>query len=229
MTALAKGLRLLGLLALCLSSAARAWPVEVYADLEAGSERFYKLTALEWAQVEDPKVATAERMETGELLLSGVTPGRTLLLLYAEGRFGVWRVRVAAKGGKAPVVMQELAASPVAKACPKAKVGREDDAPQLSVHVADDGCRRALLGFLAQDGFSARQLQLTFEIPVLQAQLAASAQALPAPLREKVRLRYLGAGLVLEGSLSEEEHRQVLWTLFRQAVGRVALEDRTRE
>ncbi len=215
------------LAAAALALPARAWPVDVYADLEAGKERFFKLAAVDWAVVEDPKIASAERVETGELLLTGVAPGRTLLLLYGEGKFGVWRVRVAPKDGKLPPLAAGPQLSPaVTKACPKAKLTGEGDARELSATVPDDACRRALLPLFEQDGLNGRQLLLTFEVPALQAQLAATQAALPAALRAKVTLKYLGAGLVLEGALTQQEHREVLWTLFRQAVGRVALDDR---
>ena len=39
-------------------------------------------------------------------------------------------------------------------------------------------------------------------------------------------MSYHGAGLLLEGSTTPEGHRRALWELFRQSVGRVALEDR---
>ena len=38
--------------------------------------------------------------------------------------------------------------------------------------------------------------------------------------------RYSGAGLVLQGKATPEDHRRALWELFRQSVGRVPLEDR---
>ena len=112
----------------CPPRARRAWPVDLVVPLEAGKERFHKLSAVDWVEVEDPSIATAEVLEgSNELLLTGVKPGRTLLLLYAEGKFAVWRLVVGAPG-RPPE--PEPAAEPLAaarKACPglKATEGAE--------------------------------------------------------------------------------------------------------
>nr|WP_257453262.1 pilus assembly protein N-terminal domain-containing protein [Archangium lipolyticum] len=202
---------------------ALAWPVDLLVPLEPGKERFHKLSAVDWVEVEDPSIVTAEVLQgSNELLLTGLKPGRTLLLLYAEGKFAVWRLVVGAPG-KPPE--REPSAEPLAaarKACPglKATEGAERS---LTALVKDARCREALLALLKTDAYLARELDLTFELPVLQAQLAALTGALKG---SGLTVSYHGAGAVLAGSTTPEGHRRALWELFRQSVGRVPLEDR---
>ena len=203
-----------------------AWPVDVVVDLEAGSERFERPSAIGWAQVEDPKIATAEVLESGELLLSGVSPGRTLVLLYAEGKFAVWRLRVAPRGGKVKPVEGGEALAAAKKACPglTPHPGAEESA--LVGTIKDERCRQALLSLFQTDAYLARELELTFEMAALQTQLIALQAAFKAAGLPKLDARYHGAGLVLDGRVSEGEHRQVLWEVFRRSVARAPLEDR---
>lgn len=210
--ALARALWLL----LLAAGAACAWPADVYVDLEAGAERFQRLSALDWVEVEDPSVATAEVLDSGELLLTGKSPGRTLLLLYAEGKVAVWRLRVAAKGAKPKVEPEGGALAAARTACPDLKV----DGSNLTVTIKDERCRQALLALFKTDAFSARDLELTFEVAALQAQLSA------LQLGAQVEAQYAGAGLILKGKLPEKVYRRVLWQVFQRSVGRVALEDR---
>jgi hypothetical protein len=187
-----------------------AWPVDMVHDVEPGKEKFVRVAAVEWVDVEDPAVATAEIMESGEVLLSGHKAGRTLVLLYAEGRFAVWRLRV---GGK-PVPGDLEGAN---KACPTLEKKAE-----LVVTVSDERCAKALRGLFETDAVVARELDLTFEGKVLQAQLKSLQEGLPRSVASK----YVGAGLVLEGHATAAEHRKILWEVFRRSIGRVALEDR---
>jgi hypothetical protein len=214
----------LAALLLCLfPPRAAAWPVDLSMSLEPGKERFHKLSTVEWIEVEDPSIATAEVLTgSNELLLTGVKPGRTLLLLYAEGKFAVWRLVVGAPG-RPPE--PEPSAEPLAaarKACPglKATEGAERT---LSAYVKTGRCREALRTLLKTDAYLARELELTFEMTVLQEQLVALTAALKG---SGLTVSYHGAGLLLEGSTTPEGHRRALWELFRQSVGRVALEDR---
>ncbi len=208
------------MVALC-AGAAHAWPADVYVDLEPGREVFRRLAAVEWVEVEDPSVATAELLSSGELLFSGHKPGRTLVLLYAEGKFAVWRLRVGPKGEN--VTPAKVDPASMVKACPGAKVGEK-----LVVSVRDERCRAALIRYLEGDAFSARDLELTFELQALQAQLAAMQKRLEEAGLGAVRLRYLGAGLNVDGELTRKEHRSVLWNLFRESAGRVPLDDESR-
>lgn len=203
-------------LLLLAAGAAYAWPADVYVDLEVGAERFQRLSALDWVEVEDPSVATAEVLDSGELLLTGKAPGRTLLLLYAEGKVAVWRLRVAAKGAKPKVEPEGGSLAAARAACPDLKV----DGSNLTATIKDERCRQALLALFKTDAFSARDLELTFEVAALQAQLSALQSGAP------VEAQYAGAGLVLKGKLPEKLHRRVLWQVFQRSVGRVALEDR---
>lgn len=205
-------------LAVLASTSTGAWPADVYVDLQSGKEEFRKLTAIAWAEVEDPEIAQAEVLPSGELLLTGRAPGRTLVLLYAEGKFAVWRVRVGKEGERAVVVSGDVELEAAKKACRKLEVAKE----ALAVVVPDEACRKALVALFQTDRFSARDLELTFELPALQGQLAEIQKGLGA-----AKVSYRGAGLVLEGRFSPEEHRKVLWELFRRSAGRVPLDDRS--
>lgn len=206
-------------LALLVPAVAGAWPVDLLVPLEPGKERFQRLAAVDWVEVEDSTVASAEVLPgSNELLLTGRSAGRTLLLLYAEGRFAVWRLTVGAPPPEDPA--PRLAAA--RKACPDLKA-TEGAERALSATVKDAGCRAALLELLRTDAYVGRELELTFDVPVLQEQLASVGAALQ-PLG--LEARYSGAGVVLSGSAPPPVHRRALWELFRHSVGRVPLEDR---
>jgi hypothetical protein len=208
---------------LLLPSQALAWPVDLVFPLESGTDRFHKLTAVEWVAVEDPSVATVEVLSgSNELLVTGKRLGRTLLLLYAEGKFAVWRLAVTSKGTQAtPEAAPELLAAS-RKACPGLQV-KEGSERSLVVTVKDAACRKALLAYFQTDVWLARELEITFELPALQEQLS----ALTPVLKELgLEARYSGAGIVLQGTATPEAHQRALWALFRQSVGRVPLDDR---
>ncbi|ADO69739.1 pilus assembly protein N-terminal domain-containing protein [Stigmatella aurantiaca] len=210
---------------LLLPTAVLAWPVDMRFSLESGADRFHKLSAVDWVEVEDPSIATAEVLSgSNELLLTGKRPGSTLLLLYAEGKFAVWSLSVAEPGARPPAAPAPGLLATARKACPGLEV---KEAPErlLLATVKDAPCRTALLALFQTETWLARELELTFELPVLQAQLAAMEPRLKALGLEA---RYSGAGLVLQGSVPPEAHRRALWELFRQSVGRVALEDRVK-
>lgn len=213
------------LAALLLPARALAWPVDLVFPLESGTDRFHKLSAVDWVEVEDPSVASVELLSgSNELLITGKRPGRTLMLLYAEGKMGVWRLVVTAQGAQptpesAP---EQLAAA--RKVCPGLQVS-EGAERSLAVTVKDSGCRKALLTLFQTDAWLARELEVTFDLPMLQEQLS----AMTPRLKELgLEARYSGAGIVLEGEASPEAHRSALWELFRESVGRVPLEDRVK-
>ena len=210
---------------LLLSPAARAWPVDQAVSVESGADRFHKLTAVEWVDVEDPTVATVEVLPgSNELLMTGKRPGSTLLLLYAEGKFGVWRLTVTAPGARpTPEAVPELLAG-ARKACPGLQV-TEGAERLLVATVKDTACRKALLALFQRDAWLARELELTFELAQLQEQLS---ELGPALKELGLEAHYSGAGIVLQGSVPPESHRRALWALFRQSVGRVPLEDRVK-
>ncbi|PTL82304.1 hypothetical protein DAT35_19370 [Vitiosangium sp. GDMCC 1.1324] len=214
---------LAALLLALLPPRASAWPVDLWVPLEVGKERFHKLSVVDWVEVEDPSIATAEVLEgSNELLLTGVKPGRTLLLLYAEGKFAVWRLVVGAPGRlpEPEPSKEQLAAA--RKACPGLKAS-EGSERSLTAEVKDARCREALRTLLKTDAYLARELELTFELPLLQEQLAVLAPTLKGL---GLSASFHGAGVVLEGTTTPEGHRRALWELFRQSVGRVPLEDR---
>jgi hypothetical protein len=212
------------LLLVLASPRALGWPVDLVLPLEPGKERFHKLSVVDWVEVEDPSIATAEVLAgSNELLLTGVKPGRTLLLLYAEGKLAVWRLVV---GTPARLPEPPPSAEPLAiarKACPGLRA-TEGAGRTLVAPVRDSRCRDALLALLKTDVYLARELELTFELPVLREQLAALTAALQGT---GLTVSYHGAGLVLAGTSTPEGYRRALWVLFRQSVGRVSLEDRT--
>ncbi len=213
--------RLIALLCLLAPLGAAAWPVDVYVEVQAGQERFTRFQGVDWVEVEDPQVASAEPFPSGEVMVSGLSPGSTLVLLYGQGRFSVWRVRVTPVGQTAPPLTVPDPTA-VRQACPGAEVGPK----LLRARVQDERCRTALLAHLRQDGHRGEDLDLTFELTVLQAQLRELGLALERRgLGRRVSLRYLGAGLVLTGRVSAAEHRGLLWELFRGSVGRAALDD----
>ncbi|KFA86708.1 hypothetical protein Q664_52460 [Archangium violaceum Cb vi76] len=200
---------------------ALAWPVDLVMPLEPGKERFHKLSVVDFVEVEDPSIATAEILEgSNELLLTGLKPGRTLLLLYAEGKFAVWRLVVGTPPEPLPASEPLVAAA--RKACPGLKVSQGAERG-LTAEAKDTRCREALRALLKTDAFLARELELTFELPLLQEQLGTLTPVLKGL---GLGVSYHGAGLVLTGTTTPEGHRKALWELFRQSVGRVPLEDR---
>ncbi len=212
-------------LLLLVPAPAFAWPVDLTVAVERGTDRFHKLSVVEWVEVEDPSVATVEVLAgSNELLMTGLKPGRTLVLLYAEGKFAVWRLTVVEPGAKPEPQPSEPALSAARKACPGLRV--QEGAERLLVAtVKDSACRAALLELLKTDAFLARELELTFELAVLQEQLATVSASLKALGLEA---RYSGAGVVLQGAATAATHRKALWELFRLSVGRVPLEDRVK-
>lgn len=218
---------LLGVLAslMLVPTPALAWPVDQTLSVERGADRFHKLSVVDWVEVEDPSVATVEVLAgSNELLMTGLKPGRTLVLLYAEGKFAVWRLTVTEPGAKAVPDSPEVALAATRKACPGLRV-QEGAERMLEAPVKDSACRAALLELLKTDAFLARELELTFELAVLQEQLAEVSSAIK-PLGLEVR--YSGAGVVLQGAGTPETHRKALWALFRLSAGRVPLEDRVK-
>lgn len=212
-------LQSLGCAAVVLAApGASAWPVDQAVDVPLGREHFVRFGALEWAELDDPSLADVEVMpETGELLLTGKKAGRGLLLLYAQGKAAVWRVRVGQ-----PEQKDGPALDAAKKACPGLKL--QDEEPKLQATVGTEGCRQALLALFEGDRFLARELDLTLDVKVLQAQLRDIDQAL-AKAKLPVSAAYSGAGLGLRGEVDAAGHRRTLWTVFRRTCGRAALDD----
>jgi hypothetical protein len=210
---------------LCALPAA-AWPVDIYVDVEKGSEKFQHLANVDWFEVEDPGIAEVEWLESSnELLISGKTVGRTLVLLYSQGKAAVWRVRVGEKGAPAKASTPPAPLAAAKAACPGLTVGGE---VALSVNIKTDECRKALLALLETDAFRAGELALVFDVTMLQAQL----QSIRAGLEQagsKAEARYFGAGLLLEGTMTTPERKRALWAVFRHVVGRMALDDRSQD
>lgn len=218
--------RVILLIAVLLPTMAFAWPVDVYEDLQAGKDEIRKLAAISWAEVEDPTVATVEVLPSGELLLTGKAPGRTLVLLYAEGKFAVWRIRVTKPGTTFTPSLPNGEPLPELTAAKAACKGLQADAESLRASIATDACRKSLLALFQTDAYQARDLELTFELAALQAQLADIEKALKSAGISGVTLHYSGAGVVLEGTATNEEHKTALWTIFKNSVGRVPVDDR---
>ncbi len=213
------------LLSLCVVALpAAAWPVDWIHDVEVGKEKFVKLPQVDWFEVDDPKVVSLEWVpESNELLIFGLTPGRATVLLGANGKVAAWRVRV----GTAPVVNEVLNVA-AKKACPDLKLTPLEEV-KLTVTVQDESCRKAMLALFQTDALEARHLDLTFEGKVLQTQLKAVQEGLLLTTKGRVKARYVGAGLVLDGPVTVAEHRKLLWETLRRTLGRFALDDQTEE
>ncbi len=142
-----------------------------------------------------------------------------MVLLGAMGKVAAWRIRV---GGKA--VIDDGLFKTAAKACPDLKATPLEEV-KLTVTAQAESCRKALLALFETDAAEARFLELTFTAEVLQAQLKDLQGAFDAVARGKVTAKYVGAGLVLKGTVTPVEYRKVLWALLRHALGRFALDD----
>jgi hypothetical protein len=210
-----------------------AWPVDWIWDVEVEQRKFIKLPSVDFVEFENASFAEAEWLpDAAELLLTGRAAGNTNLLLGAQGKMAVWKVRVNAKR----VTKKEVpvpkgtpsvpALDAAQKACRQLKWTPLAE-PKLSVVVENESCRAALKTLFQTDTVEARFISLEFAAPMLQAQLKDIQAALDQHFKNRVKTRYVGAGLVVEGTiLNEGEHKQVLWLLFSQSLGRVALDDR---
>jgi hypothetical protein len=272
------------LTALLVSPQVWAWPVERVVEVTGSDPVFLKLGTLGFAELEDSRVASAEVLPTGELMILGEAPGETVLLAYgAEPTF--LRVRVSgvspppqaemrgslssgsasqAQSGESRTESAARSAPPQGKtsrghasdpgrlagsqsqgkpsspegtpdpraalvrttqACPGLKVSSDGTQKQLESRVESEACRLALRElFQSSDEFLSPALDLTFDVPTLQAQLKEVAAAL-AKVAPKLEVSYLGTGAVLKGAATATEHRQALWALFHSAVGRISLND----
>ncbi len=201
---------------------ALAWPVEKVIELEPGKEQFLRIGQLEWFEVDDPKLVTAEQLESGdEILLTPLKPGRALLMTYAEGKPLVWALHVG-KPGEAKAAQAAVAAA--LKACPKLE-HHPDAYEKLVGPVPDLKCRNALLEALKTDQFEAKMVALTFEASVLMEQLKEIKAAFTAA-KSPLEAHYEGATLVLQGRAEPAAHRRALWEAFRHSACRIALDDR---
>ena len=206
---------------LCFAPAALAWPVEKVIELEPGKEQFLRIGQLEWFEVDDPKVVTAEQLESGdELLLTPNKPGRALLMTYAEGKPLVWALHV---GKTADAKAAQAAVAAALKACPKLE-HHPEAYEKLVGAVPDLKCRHALLEALKTDQFEAKMTALTFEAAVLVEQLK-EIRAAFAAAKSPLEAHYEGATLVLQGKAEPAAYRRALWEAFRHSACRVALDD----
>ncbi|MBL8911910.1 MAG: hypothetical protein JNM17_14550 [Archangium sp.] len=205
---------------LLVPARAVAWPVDWIHDVEAGKEKFVKLPRVDWFEIDDPKVLAVEWVaESKELLLIGLKPGRATVLLGAEGKVAAWRVRVSS-----PPQNDAALLTAAQKACPDLKLTPLEET-KLTVTVGTENCRKALLSLFQTDAFEARFFDLTFEGTVLQNQLKSVQEGLQQVTKGRVRARYAGAGLILDGKVTVAEHRKVLWEVLKRTLGRFALDD----
>jgi hypothetical protein len=208
------------LLTLVVSLPVFAWPVDWVHDVEPGKEKFLKLPRVDWFEVDDPKVVSVEWVaDSNELLIIGLKPGRATVLLGADGKVAAWRVRV----GGAPV-LDDVGFVMAKKVCTDLKATHLE-AVKLTVTAQDEPCRKALLTLFQSDTFEARHLELTLDGKVLQTQLKSVQDGLMQVTRGRVKARYVGAGLILDGPVSVAEHRKVLWEVLKRTLGRFALDD----
>jgi hypothetical protein len=125
-----------------------------------------------------------------------------------------------------PPVTDDAALAAAKKACPDLKLTPLEDV-KLTVTVGTEGCRAALTRLFQTDAFEARHLDLTFDGALLQSQLKSVQEGMQVATKGKVKARYVGAGLVLEGPVTIAEHRKLLWETLRRTLGRFALDDQT--
>lgn len=240
-------MKLLLATALFTATAAHAWPVDVYVEARAGEEQFQKAAGAQWFELEKKGVADVEILPGDELLVTGKEPGETLLLLYGDGRMGVWKLFGCGDGKQVPsakLVAQTWNCIPTRErgsvgtggeaerklataACPGLRLNPASPADKLVVNIRTEECRKALLQLFKTDAYHSREITLTFDIPVMQSQLRELQAAVDAAIGpKKVELLYAGGSLRLKGSITQAEHRKVLWAVFNHAVGRVTLDDR---
>jgi hypothetical protein len=209
---------------LLIPRSASAWPVDWTHDVAPASEKFLKLSGLDWFELEDPKVASLEWLDgANELLISGLAPGRTLALVGLQGRVAAWRIRIGGKGSEAAAGSSQWGAAKAA--CAVFEAAPLEDV-KLRVHVQNSGCSDALLSLFRTDAYEARHVEMTFEPEVLQRQLARLASEFSKLPGAAVSARYVGAGLVLEGTATRAAYRKVLWTILENTLGPFALDDR---
>ncbi len=204
-----------------LGQRSMAWPVDWIHDVAVGREKFVKLSQVDWFEVEDPSIAELEwQKESGELLVMGKKAGRTLVLLGAEGRIAAWRVRV-----EASTTRDAKSMAAVISECDVAKVSTDADL-DLKVFIKTRSCYDVLKQLLQSDEYEARRVELVFDATILQHQLRVLDAALKRIAGSKAEARYVGAGLVLEGDVSPDEYRKIMWAVLRNTLGRFALDDR---
>ena len=230
---------------LLTASTALAWPVDVRQALPVGAQREIPLSALSWAETDHPErlgvVTEIAEREVPELeFKGGVLPqhrpqagatlsliarnaGDAMVLLYAEGNFAVWRV--SAGGTSQPPPPEPALVEAARAACPGLTLGEgERGHLTLEAQVNSAACSEALRPLLEEPAFVARDVKLSFDGEALQRQLS-TLQAAYAEARLPVKARYVGAGLVLSGTVTPVQHRRVLWLTFQHALGKVALTD----
>jgi hypothetical protein len=211
--------RTLALITLCTSAAAWAWPYDVVRELDTKTPAIVKLHQVDWFQLnsEDKKLLDVEWVEAAnELILNPLKSGRVSVLLSAQQQLGFWNVLISEKRKPAIAALERAK-----KNCPGIDFTPIDDV-KLTVSISAEPCRQAALELLRGDGFVASQLRLTFTPEMLQAQLK-DIQAALKPW--SVTARYVGAGLVLQGSAKKSEQAKLYWAIFFVTLGRLAVDD----
>jgi hypothetical protein len=214
-------MRLLAAAAWLVSTAALAWPVEKVIELEPGKDTIVKIGNAEWFEIDEPKIATGESLDSGdEMLLTGKAPGRALLMVYAEGKPIVYALHV----GKSDAKAAQSALQSALKACPKLAY-KATEYEKLVGDVPDVKCRTALLDALKTDVVEAKETALVFDPTVLAAQLSEIKAAIAAA-KNPLALHYEGATLVVEGKAELAQLKRALWEAFKHSACRIALDNR---
>jgi len=215
-------MRLVAFAAALLSTTAWAWPVEKVIELELGKDTILRMGAADWFEIDDPKVVSAEVLDSGdEMLFTPKAAGRALMMTYIEGKPLVWSIHV---GKPFDPKAQQASLAATLKACPKL-AHKPGEYEKLVGDVLDAKCRSALLETLKLDLFEAKDVSLTIEAQVLVAQLNELRAALTAA-KSPVAAHYEGATLVLEGKTDLPALKRALWEAFRHSAFRVALDNR---
>ncbi len=208
---------------------AAALPVGRIVEATAGETQLLAGEYLEAAEVEPADLARAERLPSGALRLTPLRPGSGLVYLFENGEVDAWRLYVRGpgeSGAPAPSASPELWAAARA-ACPGVQERVVDGEHFLHAAVPDGRCRRALLALLATDLFDGSHLRLVFDLPALQAQLRDMKLRLDAARVTGLSLHYLGATLVLSGTVAPAVRRRALRLVWQETLGKVDLDDQT--
>ena len=124
---------------LLIAASASAWPVDVYVEAKVGEEKFQKAAGTEWVEVQSPDVVVVEVLPGDEVLVTGKKDGKSLVLLYGEGRMGVWSIRTE----PAPSLDATALFAAASAACPGLKRNPSSKTDALVVHIATEKCRLA--------------------------------------------------------------------------------------
>lgn len=217
---------LLALLALLLAPAtAAAFPADFRYALAVGEDSFGRLYESREAFAEPAGIVAAERLASEEIRLDALAPGRAHVFVTGPSLLYVFAVQVRAAGEPKPPppALDPAKLSAAKRACAGLDQRVEAGRPVIEVTIGDRPCRDAIAALAADDAILAADLQLTFTTAQLQEQLVRLQRAVLDAKLPAVTLHYQGASLVVRGTVTTAERLTLLRTLWRHALGRIAL------